>query len=144
MGSLYGYEVETELSLARLNDARGERGVLFLDTTTSPLPIPEREPVATLEADDGGTLIYASYEVDDGFLLAMPPTGSFLIEPGAGRVTSDAPVKDELFEHRLESVAVCTLLAMRGDLALHSAAVEAGEAVLRPSAKKAASRRRAT
>lgn len=126
MGSLYGYEVETDLTLDRLNEARGERGTIFLDTTPSPLPIPQQEPVATLETEDGGVLVYASYEVADGCLLEMPPTGSFLIEPEARRVTSDAPVRDELFEHRLESAAACTLLAMRGDLALHSAAIEVG------------------
>jgi hypothetical protein len=127
MGSLYGYEIETDLPLERLNEAPGARGTLALVASSSPLPAPEGEPVATLEVEDGGPLVYASYEVEGGCLLAMPPSGSFLIEPGAGRVTADCVERDELFEHRLESSALCTLLAMRGDLALHAAAVEAGD-----------------
>ncbi|HEY5977050.1 MAG TPA: hypothetical protein VIT85_04270 [Solirubrobacterales bacterium] len=127
MGSLYGYEIETDLQLERLNEAPGERGTLALATSSSPLPIPDEDPVATLETEDGAVVVYSSYEVEGGCLLTMPPSGSFLIEPGPGRVTADTTERDELFEHRLESAAVCTLLAMRGDLALHAAAIEAGD-----------------
>jgi energy-coupling factor transporter ATP-binding protein EcfA2 len=127
MGSIYGFEIETDLQLQRLNGARGERGTLVLAESPSPLEIPAEDPVATLETEDGGATVYAAYEVGENCLLTMPPSGSFLIEPRPGRITTDASERDELFEHRLESAALCTLLAMRGDLALHAAAVEAGE-----------------
>ena len=130
MGSLYGYEIESELPLRRLNRAPGTRGD-DLDLLGEPPPAAESEgePVGTLETEDGERCVYASYEIDGGCLLVMPPTGAFLIEPGPGRVTRRREASDdELFEHRLASSAICTLLAMRGDLALHAAAVEGGRA----------------
>ncbi len=62
----------------------------------------------------------------------MPPSGLFLLDPGRLRVTvgADGP-RDDLFEHRLASSAICTMLAMRGDLVLHASAVRVdGRAVL--------------
>jgi hypothetical protein len=50
-----------------------------------------------------------------------------LLEPAPGRVVVDSEVADtELREHRIVSSAVCTLLSMRGDLALHASAIEVG------------------
>ncbi len=57
---------------------------------------------------------------------------SFLLAPAAGRIAVESTDEDaELLEHRLASSAICTLLAMRGDLTLHAAAVEAdGRAIV--------------
>ena len=131
MGSLYGYEVESELPLRRLNRAPGERGLLRVTLAAEALEVPEREPEGVLE-DDRGNRWYASFEGEEECLLVLPPSGAFLLEPGAGRVTVDARDDDrELLEHRLASSAICTLLALRGDLVLHAAAVEAaGRAVV--------------
>lgn len=131
MPSLYGYEVESELPLRRLNSAPGERGVLTVGRAARPLEEPAREPEGVLEHDDGRRW-YASFEGEGECLLVLPPTGAFLLEPQAARVTVDPRDDDrELLEHRLASSAVCTLLALRGDLVLHAAAVEAdGRAVV--------------
>jgi hypothetical protein len=125
MGSLYGYEMESELALRRLNRAPGTRGVLRVEPTGSPLEAPDREPEGVLE-DGSGRRWYASYENDaGGCLLCLPPTASFLLEPDSARVTVDGRDEDaELFEHRLASSAICTLLALRGDLVLHASAIE--------------------
>jgi hypothetical protein len=132
MGSLYGFEVKTELPLRRLNAAAGTRGALTVEAAPEPLLAPDEEPVASL-VDDLGRRWYASYERADGrCLVELPPSGSFLLDPAAGRVLVDRDDEDdELLEHRIASSAICTLLAMRGDLALHAAGVEvAGRAVL--------------
>lgn len=123
MGSLYGFEVESELPLHRLNAAPGTRGRLSVEV--SEIPPPDREPVSTLESDDGHRW-YASYELGHGdCLLELPPTGSFLLQPHSGRIEIEIGDGDgELLEHRIASSAICTLLAMRGDLALHAAAAE--------------------
>lgn len=124
MGSLYGFEVESELPLQRLNAAPGTRGRLAIEAIAGLEP-PAGEPVSTL-IDDEGRCWYASYELESGAcLLQLPPTGSFLLEPEAMRIAVDRDDEDdELLEHRLASSAICTLLAMRGELALHAAAVE--------------------
>ncbi len=131
MSSLYGFEVKTELPLRRLNAAPGTRGELTIDVARAPLPAPRGEPVSTLIGDDGRRF-YASYELDGHCLLELPPSGEFLLDPAAVRLTVDIGDDDEaLREHRIVSSAVCTLLAMRSDLALHASAVAVeGRAVL--------------
>lgn len=125
MGSLYGFEIESELPLRRLNASAGTRGTLALDVAPAPLVAPAREPDGVLE--DERDRWYASYELEDGgCLLQLPPTGSFLLDPAAGRVAVDSVDGDlDLLEHRIASSAICTLLSLRDDLALHAAGVEA-------------------
>jgi len=127
MGSLYGFEVKSELPLRRLNAAAGTRGELTIALAAKPLTAPDAEPTDSLVTDDGWCW-FSAYELDRGeCLLQMPPTGSFLLEPEAGRVVVESTDGDaELLEHRLASSAICTLLARREDLVLHAAAVEAG------------------
>lgn len=123
MGSLYGYEVETELPLRRLNRAPGTRGTLRVEEAGGPLAENRGEPVSTL-VDERKRLWYASHELNGSCLLVLPPSGEFLLDPAAGRVTVDAAGDDlELLEHRIASSAICTLLAMRDDLVLHASAV---------------------
>jgi hypothetical protein len=132
MGSLYGFEVESELPLHRLNAAAGTRGELRIERAAEPLLPPNREPDGFLE-DEQGERWYASYELDGGRrLLQMPPTGSFVLEPEAMRVVVErSDEDDELLEHRIVSSVICTLLGEREDLVLHGAAVEsAGRAVV--------------
>src|SRR4051812_11558556 len=126
MSSLYGFEVKSDLPLLRLNSATGTRGELRIETAARPLKRPDRAPVSTLVTDDGRCW-YASYEMDGRCQIELPPTASFLLEPAVGRVVVDSEAEDvELREHRIVSSAVCTLLSMRGDLALHASAIEAG------------------
>jgi hypothetical protein len=123
MGSLYGFELVSELPLARLNRAAGTRGVLTVQAA-SELEKPSRAPVSILE-DDAGWRWYASYVGDGRCLLQLPPSGEFLLEPGELRLTVDSHHDDfELLEHRIASSAISTLLAEHGDLVLHASAVE--------------------
>lgn len=131
MGSLYGFEMKSELPLRRLNAAVGTRGELVVATAAGELAEPEGEPTGARTED--GFRWFAAYELDGGrCLLQMPPTGSFLLEPAAGRIVVDSTDGDaELLEHRIASTAICTLLSMRDDLVLHAAAVEVeGEAIV--------------
>jgi hypothetical protein len=127
MSSLYGFEVKSDLPLLRLNSAAGTRGELRIEAAAEPLARPAHEPVGRLVSDEGHCW-YASYELKDGrCLIELPPTASFLLEPGPGRLVVESGDEDpELLEHRIVSSAACTLLSMRGDLVLHAAAVEAG------------------
>jgi hypothetical protein len=125
VGSLFGFEIKSDLPLRRLNDTKGTRGELVVSLAGEPLSRPDEEPVSTL-VDDAGRCWYASYELEDGrCLIELPPSGSFLIDPGAGRILVDRQDgDDELLEHRIASSALCVLLALRGDLVLHASAVE--------------------
>lgn len=127
MGSLYGFEIKSEVPLRRLNSAPGRRGELRIEVVEGSLPEPDRGPAGALE-DETGHRWYASYELEGGdVLLQMPPTGSFAIEPGRGRVLVESTNEDaELLEHRIASSAICVLLTKRGDVVLHAAAIEAG------------------
>jgi len=132
MSSLYGFEVKSDFPCQRLNSAAGTRGELVIEAAVEPLVPPAGEPAGELVGADGKRW-YASYELDDGdCLLQMPPTGSFLLAPARGRITVEPTDGDvELLEHRLASSAICTLLSLRGDLALHAAAVESdGRAIV--------------
>lgn len=132
MGSLYGFDVKSELPLQRLNSAAGTRGELRIEAAAEPLAAPDRPPIGS-RVTDGGYRWFASYELDGGeCLLEMPPTGSFLLQPAAGRIVVEVADGDaELLEHRVASSAICTLLSLRGDLVLHAAAVEAdGRAIV--------------
>jgi len=125
MGSLYGFEVKSALPLRRLNAAAGTRGELRIEDAADPLEAPAGEPTSSVTGEDGRRW-FASYELGDGAcLLELPPTGRFLLRPAERTVVVDSWNDDaELLEHRVASAAVCTLLAMDGDLALHAAAVE--------------------
>jgi hypothetical protein len=125
VGSLFGFEVKSDLPLRRLNAATGTRGELIIALAEEAFGPPEEEPVSTL-VDDAGRRWYASYELEGGrCLIELPPSGSFLVDPVAGRVVVDRQDgDDELLEHRLASSALCVLLALRGDLVLHASAVE--------------------
>ena len=132
MSSLYGFEVKSDLPLLRLNSAAGTRGELRIEAAREPLEAPAEEPAGSL-LDEDGRRWFASWELDGGAcLLEMPPTGSFLLEPAEGRVVVDSTGGGpEVLEHRIASSAICTLLSLRGDLALHAAAVEAeGSAIV--------------
>jgi hypothetical protein len=123
MPSLYGYEIESELPLTRLNQAPGTRGAISISQLTDPPAASEGEPVAQVDAEDG-TPLYVVYVEDGRCALKMPPSGWFELDPNAGTVgVLREGGDDELLEHRISSTAICTLLAMRGDLTLHASGV---------------------
>jgi hypothetical protein len=132
MGSLYGFEVKSDLPLRRLNSAAGTRGELTIELAGDRLLPPGHDPVSTLTTDDGYCW-YASYALAGGCcLIELPPAARFQLEPEATRVSVESKDGDgDLLEHRIVSTAVGTLLALRGDLFMHASAIEAdGQSVL--------------
>jgi hypothetical protein len=126
MASLFGYEVESELPLRRLNQAPGTRGRLVVETTTERL----FDPAETAHTDrlPDGRLFIATAERDGACIVHMPPTATFMLRTGDPLRIAVEPDQDGdgLLEHRFVSAAACMLLSMHGDVVLHASAVETG------------------
>jgi hypothetical protein len=128
--SVYGYDVDSAVPLRRLNPAPGSRGKLRVVPARGPVADREGRVTGFLETDDGRP-VFVVAEVPDGCLIWCARSGAYLVDPASGTIEAEANGDPELFEHRLLSSAVCTLLSLRGDLVLHAAAVEiAGGAVV--------------
>jgi energy-coupling factor transporter ATP-binding protein EcfA2 len=131
MGSLYGYEVATDLPLQRLNPARGERGRIHLDR--GPAALLERcgELTAWQGWPDADGQDFAVARTAAGLVTWSSVTGGFDIDPDALRIRVMTPRFDNAWEHELAATAVPLLLAERHDLPLHASAVAIdGQAVL--------------
>lgn len=123
MGSVHGFEVESEVELARLGRAAGRRGTLRIATTADdPLDRPgeltawdERDGVSFAIARCAGATMTVHCSATGDYLVDGPRT--------AVTVRAAAGVEPAWLEHRLLSVVVPLMLAERGDLVLHAAAV---------------------
>jgi hypothetical protein len=123
-GSLFGYELVSAFPLRRLLDAPGPRGRLELRRS------------AELPAATGESLVHAWTDAGVSFTLTRAAnalratcsvTGEFVVDGAAGLVharPADGP--DEAWEHRIVATAIPLLLAERGDVVLHAAAVDVG------------------
>lgn len=123
-GSLFGYEIASDFEHRRLCEAPAPRGSLEIRRTTR-----VRLAAAEIVHRDvaGGTSFEIALEAGDALLVRCSESGGFRIEAKAGRVFADgdAAARD-VWEHRLVSVIVPLLLAERGDIAVHAAAVGRG------------------
>jgi hypothetical protein len=131
MGSLYGYQIASDLPLRRLQDAAGTRGSIRIERTTEQLLDVHGELTAWHEwpALDGEG--FALARTADGVAAWCSVTGSFLIDPVVGTIRSQPLGRDENWEHRIGTTVVPLMLAERGDLIVHaSAVVTDGRAVL--------------
>lgn len=124
MGSLFGHEVVSELSLARLNDVPGPRGKLEVRRAAADPLAGEGELTAWSERD--GSTFAVAHRADGSLLVSCSHTGSWSASPSGGIVeVAPRPGADPFaVEHRLVSVIVPLLLAERGDLVIHASAVD--------------------
>ena len=126
MGSLFGYEVVSELPLRRLRRARGERGTI--EIVRGPESLLDEPGVVTglssESARGGGEHVFLLADTGDARLIGCSATGGYRLELDPLRVTVAPRGAAEIWEHRLLSVVIPILLAGHGDLALHAAVVE--------------------
>ena len=123
MGSLYGYEIDSELPLRRLNRAPGRRGLVQVRRASNGLDA-EAGMVTAYAETESGEAVFLAAETADGCLLSFPASGVFHVRPATRRISVAPRGPLDEVEHRLACSALCTLLAMRGDLVLHASAVE--------------------
>ena len=122
-GSLYGFDVATDVPLARLSSSAGSRGLLNLD-------------LASLDEPGGGNLVHEWFGPDVTFRMhrvgerlhcSCSVTGTFLVDAAMGSIHAQPRADrgtDEMWEHRMVGTAVPLLLAERGELVVHAAALE--------------------
>lgn len=126
--ALFGYSIESDFRLARTRGGPCDRGVLQVRRAACDPLQRDGELISWIDEDGVQFALAASGE---DLLVWCSVTGSYLIRGADGQIHSQAAGGPESWEHRLGSTIVPLLLAERGDLALHAAAVlEAGRAVL--------------
>ena len=122
MGSLYGYDIDSDLPLERLNTAPGRRGLVTIEHTSRDLAGLAGTLTGYVETPTG-LFAWAAAETADGCLLSFPESSAIHVAPDELRITVAPRGPMEEVEHRLVTTALCMLLAGRGDLALHASAV---------------------
>lgn len=126
---LFGYALETEMGMERARRGPGSRGTVRILPRQSGLL--ERQGELVSYADEPDRLAFALADTSDGLVAWCEGSGAYLIDGAEALVRAEAAVATPVVEHRLGATIVPLLLAERGDLALHAAAVVAdGRAVL--------------
>jgi hypothetical protein len=129
MGSIFGYDVVSELRLRRLSDVAGVRGRVHVVRADRSLLDRPGELVAWHERPGGAGFALARSR--DALLAWCGATGEYEIDAAKATIRCNGSAGGDPWEHRIGTMAVPLLLAERGELALHAAAVGArGRAVL--------------
>ena len=129
MGSIFGYDVVSDLPLRRLSDAAGPRGRLRVARADRSLLDTTGELTAWHERPGGAG--FALARSGPALLAWCGATGEYEIDASEATVRCNGGASGDAWEHRIGTMAVPLLLAERGELALHAAGVGArGRAVL--------------
>ena len=125
--ALYGYAIEAPFPLRRARSAPSMRGCLRIEEGTDLL---ERDGELVSWSDTGGSQ-FALAASREELLAWCSSTGAYVLDGPRGRIIVDRHGDSEGWEHRFGSTMVPLMLAERGDLALHAAAVaDAGRAII--------------
>jgi hypothetical protein len=127
MGSVFGYEIDSEIPLSRLRAAPGRRGTIQI-ARGDPRMLDEPAEVIAFDAvplpAGNGDAVFIIGRVSDGHLVACSVTGGYRFADGDDRLEVDPRGGAEAWEHRLLAVILPLMLSARGDLALHAAVIE--------------------
>jgi hypothetical protein len=126
VAGVYGYEVSSEIALARLRPGGGNRGRLSIELAREePLAGPA-EIVSLIQGPDDEP-VFAVARTPGALLTWCEVTGSARIDAGAGHISVSPRGDPDSWEDRLLSTVIPLLLAERGELLLHACAVQAQE-----------------
>jgi hypothetical protein len=118
---VYGYRVDAEVPMTRLRSGEMRRGLL---TVASAATDPREQPgtiVQDLRRD--GTTVFSVARARSALLTWCRATGGARIEPVAGTITAHRNGDRDAWEDRVLHALIPLLLADRGELVLHAAAV---------------------
>ena len=120
-GTLFGYGIRSAFTHERLSPAPGRRGTIEIGDCAA---VTLDETAVVHRAEDGDTSFAIGRAADGTLAIECSAAGGFRLDAAHLRLLADRPPPgDDLWEHRLVSVALPLLLAERGDIALHAAAV---------------------
>jgi hypothetical protein len=120
-GTLFGYGIRSAFSHERLSPAPAQRGTIEIDVCP---PVSVGDGIVTHRAVGSGASFTIARERDTSLAVLCSEAGGFRVDATSLLVRSDHPLPgDEIWEHRLVSVVAPLLLAERGDISLHAAAV---------------------
>ena len=134
MGSLHGFQIDSDRRLSRLSEADGPLGTIEVrQAASSLLTAPAEITQIVLAADCTPSHLRASR--GDRLLTWSRDAGSYEADPSAARVAhregdataSDGPMR---WEDRLSSTAIPLMLGERGGLPVHASAVRVGNSAL--------------
>lgn len=132
MGSLFGFDIDSELPLTRLRSADGPRGRIVV-ARAGPGILDEPAEITSIDSLEtaSGQHVFVVGNAGDRHMIGCSATGSYRFSNHEMRVETAPEGTPEMWEHRLLSVIIPIMLAGRGDLVLHACAVEiARKAVL--------------
>lgn len=121
MGSIFGYDVVSDLPLRRLSDVVGTRGRVQVVRTDRSLLDRPGELTAWHELPGGPG--FALARSGAALLAWCGATGEYEIDASDATVRCNSRANGDAWEHRIGTMAVPLLLAELGELALHAAAV---------------------
>jgi hypothetical protein len=124
MGSIFGYDVVSDLPLRRLSEVAGARGrVQIVRADGSPL---DRTGELTAWHDGTGGAGFALARTEGALIAWCGATGEYEIDASVATVRCNGGAGGDAWEHRIGTMAIPLLLAERGELGLHAAAVGVG------------------
>lgn len=134
MGSLYGYEIDADRPLARLSDARGERGRISVRENGGQ-PVEEAAELSRLITDPDWNPQYVAGRMGERIVIWHADAGTFLLDPSSLAVAHRASdtvlaAGPARWEDRLASSAIPQLLGAAGGVPLHAAANRVGDRAL--------------
>ncbi|CAB4880618.1 unannotated protein [freshwater metagenome] len=123
-GTLFGHRVQSAFPHRRLAPAPTVRGTLEIARG----PQISLDGCRVIHRDESADAAFTIARADDGALhVSCTAAGGFRLEPEALRIVADGACEDpDVWEHRLVTVVVPLLLAERGEVALHAAALARG------------------
>lgn len=132
MGSIFGYEVDSELPLERLRAADGPRGTIAV-SRGEPGIIDEHAEITAIDSLETGAThhVFVIGRAGGRRMIGCSATGAFRLDSDRLEIEAHPHGTAEMWEHRLLSVIIPIMLAGREDLVLHSCVVEIdGKAVI--------------
>jgi hypothetical protein len=126
MGSIYGYEIESDLPLRRLRSEPGVRGGIRLERGPEDMLDQPCELLAWHGWPGVEQSWFALARTARGLLASWTLAGTFEIDLVTGGIRVVASRFGSRSEHRLATMVIPLLLASRGDLALHAAGISVG------------------